>query len=123
MASKPRSRRTRFTVGGIDEKFKISPSDKSCSLEIATDDRKMDICQRLNSFQFNDNFGFDDKIKSMLANLMIAIEQGDRLLPHKCNSANGELNGECLFVNGFKKSWPKLAMYRNCRRDNGVGDF
>src|ERR1043166_9313350 len=117
MASKPRSRRTRFTVRGIDEKFKISPSDKSCSLEIATDDRKMDIFQRLNSFQFNDNF------KSMLANLMIAIEQGDRLLPYKCNSANGELNGECLFVNGFKKSWPKLAMYRNCRRDNGVGDF
>ena len=76
----------------------------------------MDIFQRLNSLQLNNNFAFDDKIKSMLADLMIPIKQWDRLLPHKCNSANGKLHGEGLLAHRFQKTWPKLGVhsYRRC---------
>jgi len=46
-------------------------------------------------------FAFDYKIKSVLADLMIPIEQRDYVLPHKCNSAEG---GQGLLVDGFEKS-------------------
>ena len=91
---------------------------QSRSFKIAADDGEVHLLQRLNGLQLDDDFAFNDKIESVFADLMIAVKKRDRLLPHKSNSADRELNGECLFVNGFQKSWPKLAMYRDCRRDD-----
>jgi hypothetical protein len=75
----------------------------------------VDFSQCLNGLQFDDDFAFDDKIKSMLTDLMVAIEQRDGLLPHKRNSAERKFNGKGLLVDGFEKSGAKLTMDSNSR--------
>ena len=67
------------------------------------------------SLQFDDDFAFDDKIKSVFADLMVAIEQRHRLLPHKRDSTERKFNGKRLLVDGFEKAGPKLAMDANSR--------
>ncbi len=75
----------------------------------------MDFFQCVNSLQFDDDFAFDDKIKSVLTDLMVAIEQRYGLLPHKRNSTDRKFNGKGLLVGGFEKSGPKLTMDGNSR--------
>ncbi len=42
--------------------------------QIASADREVNILQFTNSFQFDDDLSFDEKIETMFADLMIAIK-------------------------------------------------
>jgi len=61
----------------------------------------MDILQVFNCFKLNDDLVFDEKIEAVLANLMIAIEKREGLLPNERNSADCKFNRQRLLIDGF----------------------
>jgi hypothetical protein len=75
----------------------------------------MNVIQRVNGLQLNDDQIFDQKIESMFANLMILIEKSNRLLPNESDTAERELYGKGFFVNCFEKTGPQIAMNCNSR--------
>jgi len=58
----------------------------------------MNILQFAYGLEFDDNFSFDQETQAMLANLVIAIKQGHRMLSNELNPAQSKFNCKRLFV-------------------------
>ena len=98
----------------MDEKFKNQSRRKGRGLEVAaTRLRNGRLSSRSIALQLNDDFFLYKKIESVLADLMITIEERDRSLPNERDSAQRKLHGQRLLVNRLQKSWPKLRMNGN----------
>lgn len=86
---------------------------KVCRLQIASTYRKMNVFERIDRFQFDNNFFFHEKIQPMLANLMIFVEQRDWLLTDELNSTQREFHRQRFLVNILKKARPQSTMNAN----------
>jgi len=73
----------------------------------------VDILKVFNCFELNDDFVFDEKIEAVLADLMIAVEKREGLLPNERNSANCKFNRQRLLIDGFEKARSKFGMDGN----------
>ena len=58
----------------------------------------MNFFERIDCFQFDDYFFFDEKIETMLSNLVIAIEKRNGFLTNEGYSSESKLYRQCLFV-------------------------
>lgn len=83
----------------------------------------MNVLERLDSFEFDDNFVFHEKVEPMLTNLVIAIEKRDWFLPNESNSAQRKFHRERLFVNRLQKPRSEFTMNSDRCGNNGVGRF
>ena len=54
--------------------------DRSGCFQITANNREVNVFQRADRFQFDDNLVFDEEIESMFADLMLAIEKWHWLL-------------------------------------------
>ena len=52
----------------------------------------MNVFEFANGFELNNNFAFDQEVQAMFADLMIAIEKRNGVLPNELNPAKGEFN-------------------------------
>jgi hypothetical protein len=87
--------------------------------EVTSHDREMDILESFNRFQFDYDFLVDEKVESVLTDLVIAIEERHRMLTNESNPAQCKLDCNRLFINRFDETRSKLRM----DRDRGGNDF
>src|SRR5713226_9539107 len=83
----------------------------------------MNVFERADRLQLHNDLVFDQKIESMLANLMVFVEQDDRFLSNELDPTQSEFNCQCSLVDVFKKARSKLAVHADCRCYNSIGEF
>ncbi len=67
--------------------------------------------QRLNCLDLDNDRIFHQQIKSVCANKPLAVEDLNRLLPDKSNTASIQFDTKGFFVQLFDKSWPQTFMH------------
>jgi len=82
-------------------------------LQIAATDGKMDVFQRLDSLEFDDDSIFDKKVEAVLAYLMVLVKDCNGFLTNELNPTEREFHGERFLIKAFKKSGTKIAMNTN----------
>ena len=82
----------------------------------------MNILKQFDRLKLYDDFVFDQKIETVLANLVVLVKERKRFLPNECNSANGKFNCQRLLINGFKTTGAKLSVNCDGRADHFLRD-
>ena len=78
----------------------------------------MDILELANRLQFDDDFAFNEEIQTMFADLVIAVEEGHRMLPNELDSTGGKFNSQRFLVDGFQKTRTKCSVHSDCASNN-----
>ena len=90
-------------------------------LQITPTNRKVNVFEGADRFEFHDNLIFNQKIEAMFTDLMILGKERNRFLSDELDAAERKFDGKGLLVNGLKKTRAKLAVDANGRRNNSIG--
>ncbi len=94
---------------------------KISRLQITPTDGEMDVFERTDGFQFDDDPVFNEKIETVFADLMILVEKRNRFLTNELNPTQSNLDSERLLINGFEETWPEFAVNPDSRCDDVLG--
>jgi hypothetical protein len=121
-------KRNALSAHALDRQWhgrKIEEQSRLCldGLQIRPNDGEVHGLQGFDGLEFHYDAIGNKQIESMLPNGLAPVGQADRLLALEGQVSGGQLNTECLLVDGLQESRSQIPVNRNGRTDNARRQF
>src|ERR1700730_2789847 len=83
----------------------------------------MNVLQRADRFQFNDDLILNKEIEPVFADLMVLVKKRNWLLASELDSAQRKFNRQRFFINAIQKTRAEFAVHTNSRGDDPISQF
>src|SRR5205809_3428876 len=78
----------------------------------------MNVLQLADRLQFDHDLSFNEEIQTMFTDLVIAVEEGHRMLPNELDSTERKFNRQRFLVDGFQETRTKCSVYLDRASNN-----